>query len=128
MQIAARRGPEFHVPAASRGECPTRVAPSGDGISRTESSEWPRPGADAAQIPGNLEVKLDQINSQMASLGQALQGWQQNMVATSDLEALKNVWTRDVGHLSAQIKIVQTQVSTVVLPQLEVLLGTESKG
>ncbi len=73
-----------------------------------------------------MEFKLDQINSQMASLGQALQSCQQNMVATSDLEALKNVWTRDVGHLSAQIKIVQTQVSTVVLPQLEVLLGTES--
>jgi len=78
-----------------------------------------------AQIPGNLEVKLDQINSQMASLWQALQSCQQNMAAISDLEALKNVWTRDVGHLSAQIKIVQTHASTVVLPQLEVLLGTE---
>jgi len=49
-----------------------------------------------AHIPGNLDVKLDQINSQMASLGHALQSCQQNMLATSDLEALKNVCTRDV--------------------------------
>jgi len=41
------------------------------------------------QIPGNLEVQLDQMNSQMASLGQASQSCQQNMVATSDLEAMK---------------------------------------
>jgi len=79
-----------------------------------------------AQVPGNVDVKLDQTNSQIASLGQALQSCQQNMVATSDLEALKNVWSRDVGHLSAQIKSVQAQVSTVSIPQLEVLMGTES--
>jgi len=79
-----------------------------------------------AQIPRNLNVKLDHINSQMAILEQALQRCQQNMVETSDLEALKNVWSRNSGHLSAQIKSVQTQVSSVVLPQLEVFLGTET--
>jgi len=51
-----------------------------------------------AQIPGSLDAKLEQINSQMASLGQALQSCQQIMVPTSDLEALKNVWTRDECH------------------------------
>jgi len=79
-----------------------------------------------SQISCNLDVKLEQINSQMASLGQASQSCQQNMVATSDPEALKNVWTRDAGHLSAQIKSAQTRVSTFVLPQLEVLMGTEA--
>jgi len=78
------------------------------------------------QIPGNLDVTLDQIYSQMAILGRALQSCQKNMVATSDLGDMKNFWSRDVGHLSAKMKSVQAQVYTVVLPQLEVLMGTES--
>jgi len=78
-----------------------------------------------AQMPCNLDVRLDLINSQIASLGQALQNCKENMVATSDLAALKTIWSRDVGHLSAQIQSLQAQVSTVVLPQLEVLMGTE---
>jgi len=111
LQIAVRRDPESHVFAASTRYCPTRNAPAGNRISRTEKSNLPRHCADEAQIPGNVEVKLDQLNSQMASLVQALHSCQQNMVLTSDLEALKDIWSKDVGHSSVQMRNVLAQKS-----------------
>jgi len=62
----------------------------------------------------------------MASLGQGFQWCHQTMVSISSLEALKDTWSKKLGHPSAQLKSVQAQVSSFVLLQWELLSGTES--
>jgi len=77
-------------------------------------------------ISESLEGKLNQPNSQIASLVQALESCEQTMVSFSSLEALQETGSMDVGHLSAQLKSLQCRVSTSILPQFELLSGTEN--